>query len=181
MADAYFVQDSYKTTQVASGTQVVDIQYIVCLTIPTGIGFAYPMIYTTWQNGPPYVALQAIAVLLEDLVTSAHVVAGQAVQDLDANGLLQDYVDLIVQLDRSAQGLTPLDGTVSMSMSFIQLWAIDPSIGNASGQPTPSAKCAEEYARLQALAGASAAPPAQAQTQQAPASPPSGSTGATGG
>jgi hypothetical protein len=168
MADAYFVQDSYKTTQVASGTQVVDVQYITCLTIPTGIGFAYAMIYTTWQNGPPYDALQAIAVLLEDLVTSAHVVAGQAVQDLDANGLLADYVDLIVELDRSAQGLTPLQGTVSMSMPFIQLWAIDPNIGNASGQPTPSAKCAEEYARLQALAGAGAQPQPQAQAQPPP-------------
>lgn len=153
MADTYTVLDSYKTIQVISNTQVADIQYISAASVPTGIGFLYSMAYTVWQNGPPYVVLEEIATLLEDLVNSAHVVAGQGVQDLDKNGLLADYQELVVEYDRGPQGLPPLQGTVSMAMGVFSLWATDPSIADQLGQPTPAQVCGAEYNRLKALAG----------------------------
>ena len=152
MAAGVDIQDSYKTVQVVSNSTVVEIQYILAATTPTGIGFNYPMIHKVWTDGPPYTILLQIADLLEALVTSNHVVAGQAVQDLDANGLIQDSVDLIVQLDRSSQNLPPLQGTANVSMSLIEAWAGDPNIAEAAGLPTVESFVDLEYKRLQALA-----------------------------
>lgn len=147
------ILDSYKTVQVTSDTTVQDIQYITCRTIPTGITFAYPMAHSVWKAGPPYLILNEIATLLEDQVSGGYVVAGSAVQDLDAAGLLADYVDLIVQYDQTAVGLPPLQGTVSIPMGIISLYASDPGIASQSGIPTPGTTIGEEYARLKALAG----------------------------
>lgn len=151
MAENYVVLDSYKTVQVASQTQVTDVQYITCSSTPSGIGFNYAMYYGTWKNGPPYIALEAFATTLENLVTYDHVVAGQGVQDLDANGLLQDYIDVIVQLDRSAQGLPPLEGTASIPNSIIELLYVQ-DLPLPSGEKTPAQITGAEYSRLEALA-----------------------------
>lgn len=152
MAVNYSVIDSYKTTQVLGGTTVQDVQYMVIRTIPTGITLAYAMAYTTYQAGGPYTILEEISTLLEDLVTNSHVVAGSDVSDLDKDGLLTDYCDLIVELDQSAAGLPPLDGTVSIPVGIISLYASDPSIASQSGNPSPASLCDEEYKRLQTLA-----------------------------
>jgi hypothetical protein len=145
--------DSYKTVQVLSDTTVQDIQFITCRTVPTGITFSYAMAHSTWKAGPPYVILIDIETLLEDLVTNSHVVGGSAVQDLDSAGLLADYCDVVVQFDQTAAGLPPLEGTVSLPMGVVALFAGDANIANASGLQTPESRVLDEYARLQALAG----------------------------
>jgi hypothetical protein len=153
MAAQYQVLDAYKTIQVLSQTQVVDVEYVTISTFPTGITLTYAMPIGTWQSGPPYTVFELMAAELENLVTNYHVVAGSAVQDIDANGLLADYVDCIVELDRSATGLPPLQGTVSIPVSLIYLEATDPNIANAEQAVPPGALCQLEYERLVALAG----------------------------
>lgn len=153
MADVYYVIDSYKSIQVLSPTTVSDVQYVTIATIPTQITLTYPMEYAVWKKGPPYDQLNAMAQELENLVTNYHVVAGSAVQDLDANGLLVDYVDLIVEYVQPTAGLPPLQGTVSIPVSLIYLEATDPILANALHSTPPGGLCEEEYVRLQALAG----------------------------
>jgi hypothetical protein len=153
MADTYQVLDAYKTIQVLSAQQVVDVEYVTISTFPTGIQLSYAMPLEVWKNGPPYTVFDLMAALLENLVTNYHVVAGSAVQDIDKNGLLTDYCDLIVEYDRSATGQPPLQGTVSIPVSLIYLEATDPEIANAEQVTPPGALCEAEYQRLAALAG----------------------------
>lgn len=153
MADSYIVLDAYKTIQVVSSQLVSDVEYVTISTLPTQITLSYAMDHEVWKKGPPYDQLEAMAQLLENLVTNYHVIAGSAVQDLDANGLLTDYVDVIVQFDRAAASLPPLQGTVSIPVSTIYLEATDPLIANALHITPPGAMCEAEYLRLQALAG----------------------------
>lgn len=151
MAVNYQIIDSYKTTVVLAGTTVNDAQYIVTQTIPTGITFGYAMDHALWLLGGPYTILEQMSAILENCVTNNHVVAGNDVQDLDKNGLLTDYCDLIVELDQTAANLPPLDGTVSLPVKTLELFA---SLPPDSTPPTksPATLCDEEYARLKTLA-----------------------------
>lgn len=152
MADNYWVQDSYKSTQSLTQNQVVDVEYVTISTIPTGITLSYAMPYQIWKEGPPYDSLEGMATELENLVTNGHVVAGNAVSDLDANGLLADYVDLIVQYDQTTPGRPPLQGTVSIPVGIILLQATDPEFFGAGHIATPGQLVGEEYGRLAGLA-----------------------------
>ena len=153
MAGNYFVLDAYKTIQVLAQNKVADVEYVTISTIPTGITLSYAMPHEVWTQGPPYTALDLMAAELENLVTNYHVVAGNAVQDLDKNGLLTDYVDAVIEYDRAATGLPPLQGTVSLPVSLLYLEATDPTLANAEQATPPGALCEAEYLRLQALAG----------------------------
>lgn len=154
MANAFYAVTSFQTIQVGTGNTVQDVEYVICSTIPTGIGFAYPVALGTWRADRGVQVLEPMAVELENLVTNGHVVGGDATQSIDVNGLLQDAVDLIVEVDRSAQGRLPLQGTVSLPMPNLFLWTQDNAIAEASGLQTPAQIVGEEYTRLQALAAA---------------------------
>lgn len=151
MPATYDVIDSYKTTQSLSQQQVVDVQYITISTVPTGITLSYAMPLKIWKEGPPYDVLDGMAVELENLVTNSHVVAGQAVADLDANGLLADYVDLIVQYNQPNSNLPPLQGTASIPVGIIELQATDPEFFGPGHIMTPGQRVGVEYERLVAL------------------------------
>jgi len=151
MPGAYQVIDAYKTIQVLSPSTVSDIEYVTISTLPTGIQLSYAMPLEVWQKGPPYTVFDLISAELENLVTNYHVVAGTAVQDIDKNGLLVDYCDLVIEYDRTATGLPPLQGTVSIPVSLISLAATDPELANALHTTPPGGLCEEEYLRLQAL------------------------------
>jgi len=154
MAANYVVLDSYKTVQVLSQQTVQDVQYVTAASLPTRITYSWAMPYEIWTAGPgSWTVLGAIATEFENLVTYEHVIAGSAVQDLDANGLLVDYTDVIVQYDRSAQGLPPLEGTVSIPIALIVLLEAEEGLPVPPGTQTPAELCGAEYDRLKALAG----------------------------
>jgi hypothetical protein len=151
---SYQVVTSYRTVQVLSTTTVLDAEYVVCLTVPHGIGFAYAVPLDSWQSGAAGGLLDVIATQLEELAASNHVVGGVGVQEVDQQGLLYDAVDLTVEVDRSAQGLPPLDGVVTIPIQ--SFFAQDTGIGgfHIPGSVPPAQVVAEEYARLEALAAA---------------------------
>ena len=158
MALSFYPLGSYRTVKVLTGQSVLDIQYVTCATIPTGITFAYGVPHDSWQGGagPGIGLLDDIAVQIEQLVTNLHVVAGTAIQDLDLNGLLEDYVALTVEYDRSSVGLPPLFGTVNVRIDNFLI--SDTGIGGLVIPPpgglTPSQQVQAEYQRLATLAGA---------------------------
>lgn len=150
----YQTLDSYKTIQVLSPQQVQDVQYVTAETIPSGIVFAYAIDYGLWLEDQGHNIIGQMATEFELLVQNVHVVAGQPVQDVDKSGLLVDFCDVVVELDRTAQGLPPLTGTVSLPMTLIAYEIQPQGQGNPPGGHTAEDLCDQEYARLQALAAA---------------------------
>lgn len=145
--------DSYRTVKVLTQTDVVDVQYVSAVTSPNGLGFAYAVPYASWLSGAGNGLLDVIAVQLEEIFANGEIVASSPVQDLDASGLLVDYVSVIVQLDRTAQGLPPLNGTVNIPVDAF--FSQDTGIGgfHVPGTVAPNQYVVDEYQRLQTLAG----------------------------
>src|SRR5690349_137074 len=120
MPTNFYTQGSYRTVKVMDGLTTLDIQYVSAVTIPSGIGFAYGVPYDSWQagSGPGIGILESLAGQIEILVSGHHVVAGTATQDLDANGLLQDFVSVVVEYDRGGTA-APLQTTVDIPVDLL--------------------------------------------------------------
>ena len=73
-------------------------------------------------------------------------------QDVDASGLLVDLVEVVVEYDRTAQGLPPLQGTVQIPIQAF--FSQDTGIGgfHIPGGESPNQYVVDEYNRLAALA-----------------------------
>ena len=135
-----------------SQTTVLDAEYVICMTVPSGIGFAYAVPLTSWIAGAGVGLLDVIANQLEALAATGEVVGGVGVQDIDPQGLLADAVDLTVRLDRTALGLPPLDGVVTVPIQ--SFFSQQTGIGgfHVPGSVSPTQMVADEYARLQVVA-----------------------------
>ena len=149
---AYFVISSFRTVVVLSNTTVLDAEYVVAQTQPHGFGFAYAVPLTSWLSGAGEGLLAVIADQLEALAANGEAVGSVPVQDVDNNGLLTDAVDVTVAYDRTAQGLPPLYGSVTIPIQafFNQETGIG---GFHVGEP-PNQYVVDEYNRLAALAAA---------------------------
>jgi hypothetical protein len=155
MADTFYPVSSYRSVMVTSGTQVEDVQVVTSATIPTGIRFTWAMPLLSWQQDSGVPQLNSMSAYLETLVTDHHVIGGTDSQDFDANNLLADFVDLTIAYDRPALG--PLYGLASIPINAVALWAAGGAgqgFGGGPGLEDPAILCDDEYARLQALAGA---------------------------
>jgi hypothetical protein len=154
MANNFTALESYKTVQVLSGTTVQDVQYVTCQTNAHGLGFAYPVPYDSWTADQGVALLTEIATALEDLYNEGQVIASDPSQDLDASGLLVDYVDITVGY--AQPGLPTLTGVASVPvLMFTSDVGEFKSIIAAEGgsTTTPADLVAAEYARLEAIAG----------------------------
>jgi hypothetical protein len=154
MADSFYPLDSYRSVQVNTPTQVQDVEVVTSATIPTGIQFTYSIPLSIWKQDSGVSTLNHMAVYLESLVTGHHVVGGQPQQDFDTNNLLADYVDLIVEYDRSASGLAPLQGVASVPIASVLIFSEAGAQGFGGGIPDPAGIVDDEYNRLAALAAA---------------------------
>lgn len=145
--------DSYRTVKVLSATDVVDVQYVSAISLPSGFGFAYAVPYDSWVSGAGNGLLDVIATQLEQIGSNGQMVASSPVQDLDANGLLVDYVAAVVEYSQAAQGLPPLQGTANIPVQAF--FGQDTGIGgfHIPGSQSPNQYVVDEYDRLQALAG----------------------------
>ncbi len=145
--------DSYRSTQVTTGTQVQDVEVVTSSTIPTGIQFTYAIPIAVWVNNNADSTLTLMSDYLETLVTNHHVVGGTPSQDYDTNNLLTDFVDLTVEYNRDSIGLPPLHGAANVPIASVVIFASGAAAqGFGGGFPDPAALCDEEYARLAALA-----------------------------
>lgn len=155
MADSFYPLDSYRSVQVTSGTQVQDVEVVTVATIPTGIHFTYSIPLSIWKLDAGVSTLDNMASYLESLVSGHHVVGGTPSQDFDPNNLLTDYVDLVVEYDRSASGLAPLQGVASVPIAGVLIYSEGVAArGFGGGIPDPAGLVDAEYARLAKLAAA---------------------------
>jgi len=154
MANNFIPLDSYRTVQVLSQTTVQDVQYVSAVTTGHGLGFAYPVPIDSWLADQGAALLGEIATELEDIWGHGQVYSSTPSQDIDANGLLQDYIDVTVYYVRP--GLPNLYGTVSIPAAmFTSDVGEFGSIISAQGGTvtTPNDMVAAEYARLAQIAG----------------------------
>lgn len=149
---AFTPLDSYRTVKVLTPTDVVDIQYVTCISMPSGFGFAYGVPHDEYVASSGVGLLDVIAVQLEEIGANGQMVASSPVQDLDKNGLLQDYVAAVVEYSRTAQGLPPLQGVVNIPIN--NFFAQDTGIGGFTipGVEAPNQFVVDEYQRLATLA-----------------------------
>ena len=92
----HVVQYSAPSVKVYPGNLVQPTIRAWCLTVPTGIGFAYEVPEASFNSDAGSALLDVPGQEIEILVASHHVTGGQGVQDIDANNLLTDFVDLVV-------------------------------------------------------------------------------------
>lgn|SRR5512146_2739972 len=156
MPGSFYPVSSYRSVMVTSGTQVEDVEVVTAATIPTGIRFTWAVPLAVWNADSGIPTLDSMASYLESLVTGHHVIGGTDSQDFDASNLLADYVDLTVEYDRSAQGLSPLYGTATVSIASVVVFGAGSAAqGFGGGSVTdPAGVVDAEYARLAALAAA---------------------------
>ena len=155
MPDSFIPLDSYRSVQVTSGTQVQDVEVVTVATTPTGIQFTYSIPLSIWKLDSGISTLDNMSSYLEGLVVGHHVVGGAPAQDFDTNNLLADYVNLIVEYDRSAQGLSPLQGVANVPIASVLIYSeAGGAQGFGGGIPDPQGIVDDEYDRLAALAAA---------------------------
>lgn len=153
MAITTTILDSYRTIKVMGPESVLDVQYCTCQSIPHGLGFAYAVPRDTYLAGDALGLLDVISSQLEEIYSNGEMVASSPLQDLDANGLLQDWVAAVVSLDRTGQGLPPLTSTVNIPVDAF--FAQETGIGGFTipGSEAPNKYVADEYALLEQLNG----------------------------
>jgi hypothetical protein len=155
MADSFYPLDSYRSVQVNTPTQVQDVEVVTVATVPTGVQFTYAVPLSVWKADSGVPTLGLMASYIEGLVSGHHVTGGTPAQDFDPNNLLTDYVDLIVEYDRSAIGLAPLQGVASVPIASVVIYSAGAAAqGFGGGVPDPQGIVDAEYARLSALAAA---------------------------
>ena len=161
MAASYTVLGSYATVQVVSTTSVIDVLRITCRTIPSGVVFSANAPYrniaavpiTQAHVTPDQVAqiakvfLAPLAVGIERMMGSGEVSGAISEQDIDASGLLIDYISATVSYSPNTPA-QPLAFTQTVRIptnAFDEPSFYDPLIGSVIN---------DAYVALQKLAAA---------------------------
>lgn len=97
MASNYTVVSQNREVQVLGPTEVIDVEKVGISTRPTGIYVEYPLPLVLWQTRAGFEILGSLAAGIEQQVSEGLAVGGSYVQDYDANNLLVDYVEMIVE------------------------------------------------------------------------------------
>src|SRR2546430_11440824 len=106
MAAAYNIITQNREVQVLGPTEVIDVEKVGILTKPTGIYVEYPLPLVLWQEQAGFELLGSLASGIEQQISEGLAVGGSYVQDYDANNLLVDYVDMVVEY-RPTDGRPP--------------------------------------------------------------------------
>lgn len=148
MAASYSVVSQQRTVQVISPTLVRDVQQVGINTHPTGVYLEYPIDLIEWRATLGAGTLGAIAEQVEGMIANTPAVAASFLEDVDDNGLLVGFLDVVVAYD-------PPDNRPRMTTAvLIDLdtfaAASDPFFGRLAGAPEPTIY--EAYDKLVATA-----------------------------
>lgn len=152
---AYTLVNAAPSLKVLDPNTVLQTERCSIVTQPTGIQATYEVPLTSFQTDAGAALLEVLAGALESLASGHHVTGGLSAQDFDQNGLLTDYVDLIVTYDRGIAGAPLLTGTARVPVD--DFFLTETGIGGlqitpASGE-TPAARCDDVYNSLANVAG----------------------------
>jgi hypothetical protein len=155
MASLWEGYTSYRSVKVVTPGNVLEVWMVTAFTIPTGIMFTYGIPIAGSgafdPTSPGAALLTTIAQQIEEMVAGNHVVGGSPSQDVNnKTGLIDDFQDLIVELDRGATGLPPLQGTAHFLMQ--DFFNQDTGIGGLNVGQLPTQVVDQVYQDLQVLA-----------------------------
>ena len=116
------IVSSRRTTQVLSPTRVQDVMVIGVQTIPHRVYFERAVPYTDWVQSPVGVALYAEppADNIEYELTSGPAIAASYIEDLDASGLVQGFIEFVLQVESGDPNRPgPFQTTVDVPISVV--------------------------------------------------------------
>src|SRR5438309_6749385 len=150
MAASFTVLSQSREVQVLGPTQVLDVERVGFVTHPTGIYVETPVPLVDWlaQGAEPW--LGPLADTIEGLIADTAAVDGSFVQDVDAAGLLIDYVEFVVEYVPPGSLGLPQTTTVRIPLGALSA-ATDPFFGTLAASPDTLINNA--YAALAATAG----------------------------
>jgi len=151
MASNYGVVTQNRSVRVLGPTEVIDTEEVGIVTRPTGIFVEYPLPLSLWRTRAGFEILGSLAAGIEQQISEGLAVGGSYVQDYDANNLLVDYCEMVVQYTPT-DGRPPMSTTVLIPLeSFIAAQG-DPFFAGLGASPQSLLSAA--YDTLVATAGA---------------------------
>ena|SRR5438105_135586 len=150
MAASYFGGGSHRDVQVLGPNRVQDVERYSFYTIPSNIYGEYPIPYSLWTSGGWEGFVGDIASGVENLIADTPAIGASFLQDDDANGLLADYFDVVVEYVSPNPLADSYRGTVRIPLDGF-LAAGDPFFARLGSSPAGLVQ--QEYDRLVAAAG----------------------------
>lgn len=134
MAGSFTVVSQTPDVQVLSPTQVLDVERVGFVTHPTGIYAEVPVFRQAWLQESQEANLAAYADAIEGLIANGLATDGSYANDLDANGLLVDYIDFVVTYVPPNPLIPPMTATVRIPLGTLGASG-DPWFGQLPGSP----------------------------------------------
>lgn len=125
---SYVLIASESTVQVLSATVVNPVVYCTIETSPSNVIASIPVQQDVFDAGQSGVELTNFADAIEQIMTNAHVASAVGSQQIDANGLLSDYVTFTVFYN--PPGTTGQSVTANADVAVAELNFTDGQIGS---------------------------------------------------
>lgn len=152
MADSYQVVSQRETVQVLSQTQVLDVEEVGFVTKPHGIYAQREVPLAAWAAEGAGAWIEPLATAIEGLMQTSAATFATFVQDVDASGLLTDYLDVTVSYTPAGGLGIPMTTVVRIP---INAFTVDTQFGIPFGTDTfvtPADAVASAYNALIATA-----------------------------
>ena len=147
----YQIITERRTVHVLSQTQVVDSQEIGFNSLPSGTYCQVLVPVAAWKANGPAAWVQPLADAIEGLIPGSGATSATFTQDVDASGLLTDFLDFTVTYTPTGGVGLPLSTVVRIPVAYLTL---DQAIATA-GHIAPAELIGDAYHRLVTDAGLS--------------------------
>ena len=119
MASYQTVGGGTREVQVLAANQVLDVQVQPFITSPTGIYAQFPIPYVDFVAQGVGAWLGPLADAIEGLISSTAAVGATFAQDVDASGLITDYLDFIVEYQPPGRLGPPFQTTARVTLGSL--------------------------------------------------------------
>lgn len=119
MASSYTIETQRRSVQVLSSTNVLDVQVIGFNTLPSDVYVEMPVPYAAWKALQTDFFVGPFALEIEGWLATDGVAGASWVQDIDANGLLVDYIEFTLEVPPASTVQTgPMTTTVQVPFTY---------------------------------------------------------------
>lgn len=132
MADSYISQGTRSDVQVTGPSAVQDVVIVQATAQPSGVYFEYPVPTVSYKAEGEQAFVEPVAEGVNWLAAHANVAGCVWTQDLDANGLLADFITATVTIATPAGRTGPFTLAVQVPIGYL---ATDPGMRNAVVEP----------------------------------------------
>lgn len=146
---SYQVISQIKSVQVLGPTRVIDVEQVGVVTSPSGIYFEYPVPFDTFLDHEGRAVIGPLVDAIEEVMAGSAAIGASYFQDVDAAGLLVDYLDVVVEFIPGG-ARPPMTTTIPISLASFSATGDPFLVGLAT---SPQSLIAEAYAALEATAG----------------------------